>query len=53
MTAVSTETPISASSPSTEETLKGVCVSFRASSAPTGSVITTPSTTVTGNLKLP
>src|SRR4029077_7582596 len=53
ITAVSTETPISASSPSTEETLKGVCVSFNAISAPTGSVIITPSAIVTGNLKLP
>ena len=38
MTAVSTETPISASKPSTDETLKGVCVSLSAISAPTGSV---------------
>ena len=40
ITAVSTETPISASRPSTEDTLNGVCVSFSAISAPTGSVIT-------------
>ena len=53
MTAVSTDTPIKTSSPKMEETLKGVPVSFRASSAPTGSVKTTLSTTITGNLKLP
>src|SRR5579885_3650565 len=35
------------------ETLNGVCVSFSAISAPTGSVITTPSAMLTGNLKLP
>jgi hypothetical protein len=39
--------------PETEETLNGVWVSLRASSAPTGSVNTTLSTTMTGNLKLP
>ena len=53
ITAVSTDTPISASKPSTELTLNGVCVSFRAINAPTGSVITTPIITVTGNLKFP
>ena len=36
ITAVSTETPIRASSPRTDETLKGVCASFKASKAPTG-----------------
>ena len=53
MTAVSTETPSSASRPSTEETLNGVWVSLSAMSAPTGSVMMTPSAMVTGNLKLP
>ena len=53
MTAVSTETPSKASKPRTEDTLKGVWVSFNATSAPTGSVMMTPSTMVTGNLKLP
>ena len=53
MTAVSTETPSSASRPSTEETLKGVWVSFRATSAPTGSVMITPRAMVMGNLKFP
>ena len=53
ITAVSTETPISASKPSTEDTLNGVCVSLSAISAPTGSVITTPSAIAKGNLKFP
>jgi len=35
-----------------EETLKGVWVSFNASNAPMGSVNTTLSTMMTGNLKL-
>ena len=53
MTAVSTETPSRASNPSTEETLKGVCVSLSATRAPTGSVMMTPSAIVVGNLKFP
>ena len=53
MTAVSTETPISANMPSAEEALNGVWVSFSASNAPTGSVRITPRAMMTGNLKLP
>ena len=53
MIAVSAETPSSTSRPSTEETLNVVWVSLSASSAPTGSVMTTPIITDTGNLKLP
>ena len=52
MTAVSTDTPISASSPRTDETLKGVLVSFSAISAPTGSVITTPRAMVNGKFEI-
>ena len=53
MMAVSTETPIRTSRPRSEETLNGVWVSLSARRAPTGSVMTTLRTTVTGNLKLP
>ena len=53
MTAVSTDTPSNATSPRTDDTLKGVCVSFSATKAPTGSVMITPNAMVTGNLKFP
>ena len=53
ITAVSTDTPINARSPSTELTLKGVCVNFKAINAPTGSVRSTPSAIVMGNFMFP
>ena len=53
MTAVSTETPSRASSPRTEETLKGVWVSLSATSAPTGSVMSTPRAMLTGKFEVP
>ena len=53
MTLVWTATPISATNPSMDDTLKLVCVSRSASRPPTGSVTNTLKKMITGNLKFP
>ena len=53
MTLVCTATPISATKPSIDDTLKLVCVSRSASSPPTGSVTSTLKKMMSGNFKLP
>ena len=52
MTAVCTETPNSARKPMPDETENGVPVSHSASRPPTGAESSTPTTVITGNLKL-
>ena len=53
MTLVCTATPISATNPSMDETLKLVAVSHSASKPPTGSVTSTLKKMISGNFKLP
>ncbi len=53
MTLVCTATPISATKPSPDETLKLVPVSLSASRPPTGSVTSTLNMMISGNFRLP
>jgi len=53
MTLVCTATPISATKPKPDETLKCVSVSFSASSPPTGTVTRTLNMMISGNFRLP
>ena len=53
ITLVCTATPINATKPSIDETLKLVCVMRNASSPPTGSVTSTLKKMMSGNFKLP
>ena len=53
MTLVCTATPISATKPNPDDTLKFVPVSFSASSPPTGTVTSTLNMMISGNFRLP